>query len=469
MRKKVIENVKSAIIVVLFLVTILLLYLVLGGAPALKLSDIIHIGAKPSVAPEASAVLLPRYAAYSAGDGAFSLAFGDSGGNLASKTKLAKEAVERFKALSEQSSVLVSEISEEQYINALTGYESVSFAYSYSLSFPDFCAVFGIKTAGSMSNIDRLTAFAFSGAAPDSVLIVDGVNNKFYRLLSDGVATGEVKLSETIPGAGLSFPDEKYYFAKDVLGAGGRKLIPIGEAEALMPAGWETEFEKSSSESRLDIAEKVFGDTFDFVRRIEDGFGNCTYMYGYGAKTLTLRADGGLEYRAESGSERSGGWSSDLQTALGYISEIGGWETKGDDYFELTGSDQLSEGGKQKRNFYFSQFADGAELCREDGRKAISVSVENGKVVYYSRNALSVKLGNGAKGSAMDAVNTIAANSSTRERFDYIAENFESIRRSYLFKDGELTPSWKLSLADGSEFYYDLASGRELKQENGLE
>ncbi len=468
MRKNVIEKIKSAFIVVLFSATILLLYLVLGGAPALKLSDIIHIGAKPSVAPAASDVVQPRYVAYGSGDGAFSLAFGSGGsggsGVLTSKTSLANEGVKRFKTLSEQSSVLVSEISEEQYISALTGYESCVFAYSYSLPFSEFCGVFGIKISGTMGNVDRITAFAFSGAAQDSVLLVDSVSNKFYRLLSDGTALGEIELFKTLPGSAASFSDEKYYFAKDVLGAGGRKLIPIGEALPLLPIKGEPEFGKNSSQSRLDVAEKVFGDTFDFVRRIEDGFGNITYMYGYGAKTLTLRADGGLEYRAESGSGRSGGWFADLQTALEYISEIGGWESKGDASFELVGADQTNEDGKQKRTFYFSQFADGAELCREEGQKAISVSVEKGKVVYYSRNAVNVRLGSGTwSSSVIDAVNTIAANSSTPESFNFIAENFESIRKCYFYNDGKFTPSWKLTLADGSEYYYDLGSGKELK------
>ena len=52
-----------------------------------------------------------------------------------------------------------------------------------------------------------------------------------------------------------------------------------------------------SKEVGTDAARAVFGDTFSFVRRITDSFGNVTYMYGYGEKNLYLYAEGAIEYR----------------------------------------------------------------------------------------------------------------------------------------------------------------------------
>ena len=81
------------------------------------------------------------------------------------------------------------------------------------------------------------------------------------------------------------------YPASEILGF-GRAYVAVSVESSLSEGSFISEAAERGRDLRTSMAEAVMGENFDFVRRISDGFGNTTYMYGYGQKTFTARADG---------------------------------------------------------------------------------------------------------------------------------------------------------------------------------
>ena len=98
--------------------------------------------------------IVPEYAAYGSGDGSFRLAE-DPKQALAGAAALCA----RFNALS---SPMLSEISEEQYRTAMTGYESVQIFFRYGMPAAEFLEQFGAGKVSGADGIGDFTCFAFS-------------------------------------------------------------------------------------------------------------------------------------------------------------------------------------------------------------------------------------------------------------------------------------------------------------------
>lgn len=450
MSKKTIENIKMIIIVVLFLATILLLYLIWGGSENVKVSDLIPGFSKQSAEIELGGTVEPEKTYYSLGDGSYR--------NVTDSYYSYCELMSNFRQLSDNSTVMPTEITEEQYEEAIKNHPSIISRFNYELPFAELCKNLGISGSSAYESIGNITDICLSSIVTDSILVANRFTNKYYRLVSD-------KVSLEFKEPANYKPDYLCYEVSRVLGAGENGLFPLLTTTMMSPGTYKEE-SLIDSEQISEIAKTVFGDSFDFVRRISDGFGNYTFMYGYGQKTLTLGQNGSVEYKTEVNSGSSKGFFEDLKTAKSFYSELLSYISINDTDATLKLKDvKVSGSGKNAIYTYcFNMHFPPYDIC-EENTYALEVKVEKGQVSWLRCKIVPAdfEYDPSLPHNVMDAANVIAANSVSSDTFTRIAENYKSMEESYFMKEGNLIPAWRLILQDGSTIFYDIYTGEVLK------
>ena len=335
MTKKTIERIKSVILVVLVLITILLLYFFWRGISIEEFS-IRGLGVMEETerrdALEAQDVIWPSRIAVCLDLGTTTVI---TEGRIAywnAEKDEQKDAMDGIlqcmRRFSEGENLFVEEITQETY-QALMEEHSFSAVFDYYIPFGDFCDEFGIKKAPGYDGIDAMTALGYSEKSPESEMIYDGNGNRYYRLTATAPEAGFSAILADMMGRDY----ETYVLLSTVVGEGmgGKAQIPLELRADLSEFNWEQEFRagEESEEAVADMAKLFFGDRFDFVRRIEEGAGAVTYMYGYGERILTAAADGTFEYKEEESSSGQVGYFEALDKALQFTATHGDFVTLG--------------------------------------------------------------------------------------------------------------------------------------------
>jgi|GEM_PF-1070012 len=474
------ENIKNLLLVVLFSTTILLLYLLWShdASSSFSLLRILSGGAEEADIPGIEEVAVPRYVAVSSGNGVFRFAEGDTSEVSAQASACISEACA-------QGQISVSEISSLQYSTVMSRYDSVQIALSCDVPFSDFNNYHGIRAGTPADSIQNVSVVAFSEASGESIFIYDGPQNRFFRLRTSEEHDYCSRLS-----AMCSLAPESFYNASEILGY-GNAYIPVGVESSLSDSVYVSDAATGGRDLRTSMAEAVMGENFDFVRRISDGFGNITYMYGYGQKTFTAGADGSFEYRSEVSTGSAGDFYADLRTAIAFTARCGGWPLSADGSSELIldRADSFSEGRSSGHSYYFVQLCGSVPVRGEDGY-AVEISVTNGQVSYFRRYTISASAPS-ASGRSMTAepVNVIANNcnhiynvmhnntlvAAVDEAFSNVSEALTGIHQGYFISPGRntLVPCWIVRTNDGSEFFFDLYDAAPLgfsrQEQYGLE
>ena len=461
MRSALIEKIKVVIIVVLFITTILLLYLLWSpGGRGIGFSGFGGRNAS-SDAPTGAGLLRAEYALRSSGSGSTELSY-DADGVFAA----AKEELAGFLA---QSYAESSVISEEQYELAMRDWPSVSVGFGCGLPLNGVLSLIAPESQLLRTADVIVDSIAFSDAAPDSVFARDSGSGSHYRFIF-----GEPR--ESVDKLSSAFGDNTYpaYTARDLLGVGS-VFLPLGSFSELseMPFGAAD----GSKEVGTDAARAVFGDTFSFVRRITDSFGNVTYMYGYGEKNLYLYAEGAIEYRTTVSGTESGDFARDLDAALSFAAGCGG--LKGDEWKALRLCGYSESGTRVRtRNFSFAQSVLGVPVYGQSG-PALTVTVSGGAVTGLRREGIDPGTYTpGENRAAASPANVIANNSNhiynilkgsvlapaSDEAFDFAAKAVRSLAPGYYADPSRklLVPAWVLKASGGEMFYFDLYEGTPL-------
>lgn len=462
--RRKLENFKTAVIVVLFLTTILLLFLVwrTGGTPDSFKLPLLGQKSKASWIPAAEEFIEPDAVIYGYGDGTYTK-------NTEMTDYLFREAVSAMAEASGRCTIAVSEITEDQYRELLRSYETVRIEFPFPIPFGEFCDRSGIKRQSGFDAAESMEEIFVCSAVDESFFICSG--GKYYRFMCDSeLYLGKRWVTQKQP------EDEILYSAEDLLGVNNTTPVPLAVQSnmAYLQCSPETD---NKEDLRVSIAEAVFGEKFEFVRRITDNFGTVTYMYGYGQKTLTSYEDGTFEYRTEQQTGQDAGFYKSLETAIAFVADAGGWGNKEDGLnFLLTGF--TAEGGARNKvyNFEFSQLIGGnIRLYSEEG-PAIKVQVSAGSVCYFSRDVVKAELKTADLRPAADAVNVIAGNcnlmykvlsssilsETSDEAFTYTCESLRTIDRGRIRNGDEIIPGWIISLKDGSRFFFNLYDGSPL-------
>ena len=460
-RSKRLEKLKNAVIVVLFVTTILLLNLLWRGPAenSFRISSVLEFISADVWVPEPEEFLQPDHAVYGFGDGTFSLDREEAGALYGSLLDILRRQ-------SGASSFLVSEVTPQQYREMMTAYRSIRILLPCAVPFGEFCDKNNINHPSSMDQIQTVESFILTAAAPESFFVEGG--GQCWRLLSDS--------EEDVASVLLSVPEKTepvYYTAGSMLGNENMALLPLAATDSLAAVSRRTESAEEIERAGRDMAEAIFGENFDFVRRITDSFGNVTYMYGYGEKTLTCLAEGSFEYKTDAAEGPDPGFYNSLQTAIAYIATHGGWGSDRRNLtFCLSGASSEGSGRSKLYTFEFAQVKGGAKLFSEDG-PALTVKLSGGEVCYYRRAVVQADAAFGETLPAADAANVLAGNChlirsvldahlltvSSDEEFSFVAQKFRSAYSAYAVEDDVLEPAWVIEMEGGAKFFFGLYDG----------
>lgn len=463
---KHIERAKTILLVVLFFMTILLLYLLWSPEyqSRFNLPGILSQREKAET-PEAESMLLPDKVAYSYGDGSFVL--------LEKNPQAAFTfAIAQLKKLNESNSKPVSEITAEQFKEGIDQYKSAFLAFDYGIPFSELCQRYDILSTAEFDNIGDVYLIAFSEADKKSIFTYDESMQKYFRIVLDSESSAVEDLFTII----TQEKSTAYYRSGTIFGGENDTLIPLVFSSRLSEIYYKEESEEASESVKKALAESLFGENFDFVRRITDNFGNITYMYGYGQKTFTSYVDGIWEYKNEVLPGTSNGFFGDLETSLSFVATHGTWDSLDGQKLEfyLADARKITDEKKTGYQFSFDAFIMGEKVFYEDGFP-IDIRILDGQVAYYKRNVISVYPSqdfNENPVTAQDPANVVAQNYnyiynvmtdntlsvSEEEMFEYVAGSIASVKTGLarIKNDNVLQPAWIIHMNNGSSFYFSL-------------
>ena len=456
-RARKLEKLKNAVIVVLFLTTILLLNLTWEneGSGGFRLSSVLDLISPDVWVPDASEFIAADRTVCGFGDATFSV---DTGRAADDMNVLLQTFRDKSTAAFE-----IDEVTDQQYREMMTGFRSLKVVLSCPVPFGEFCDHNGIARSALFDQVGTVEALFVSDAAPESLFVEGG--GQCRRFIADSENDLATPLLDTIARG-----EPIFYMAGSMLGNDNMALLPLAGSADLARTAWESEAAGDTEKAGRTMAESIFGENFDFVRRITDSFGNVTYMYGYGEKTLTCLTEGTFEYKTGAAEGPDPGFYSSLQTAVNFVAARGGW---GPDRhalaFRLCGAKEEGSGRNKQYTFEFAQLLDGVPLLSEDG-PAIVVKVAGGEVNTYRRAVASAEAQRDDAQPAADAANVIAGNchlihsvlagnvlaASSDEEFSYVAERFRQASAAYIVREDELTPAWVITMEGGTKFFFGL-------------
>jgi hypothetical protein len=426
------------------------------GRGSFRLQNVLDLISPDVWVPEAEEFMVPERSVYGFGDATFSVSSWNAPDDLAAIVSLIREE-------SASASFLINEVTPEQYREMFTGYRVLKVSFPYLIPFGEFCDRCGIDRSSSFEQVGSFDSFLISEAAPESFFVEGG--GKCWRFISD---SGKDVASPIL--SSMTRIDPVCYTAGSMFGNENLSLLPLTDSNVLADSAWRSEAASDVEKAGREMAESVFGENFDFVRRITDSFGNVTYMYGYGEKTLTCLKEGVFEYKTEAAEGPDPGFYASLQTAIAFTATHGGWGSDRRDLaYVLQGTKEEGSGRNKSYTFEFAQVVDGIKLLAEDG-PAITVKVSGGEVDYYRRAVVEAFVQTGELHQVADAANVIAGNShlihsvmggnllaaSSDLEFSFVAQKFREASAAYAVCEDGLKPAWVITMEGGTKFFFGL-------------
>lgn len=137
------------------------------------------------------------------------------------------------------------------------------------------------------------------------------------------------------------------------------------------------------------IAKKVFGRSFDFIKKIQDMDHSVIYMYGYNERALKLGYDGSVEYQEKFDPtiyDDEKGFDDGLQQSIDFMKQLG----KEPSTLRLINYYEEKEDKYVERHYYFNYCFDeyGLDVITTGTTYGESVHVEivGGQLTYFKKN-----------------------------------------------------------------------------------
>jgi hypothetical protein len=459
--KNIIENIKSSIIVVLMISTILLLYFFWGK---LSLEDIkLPTSQNNYEIMDVKDLLVPSQIIISLGEDSYKLA-------EISKWDEMAQALDEFM---QSDPLLVEEITKEQY-NKVMNDSSIRAKFDYQMSLNEFCAASEIKTSPSYDGIETMSEIGYGRISEESLLIYDSKKTKYFRIIFSNSAN----LLGSLLDSQLEEDSPVYFTLGKYLGGNvsNETIIPITFQTNLNKFDYNREIYSKKNDDVSTLAQSYFGKNFDFIRKIEEGNGTVIYMYGYGQKVLIVNTNGIVEYKEESiGINNEVGYLDSLKTALNFILTHGGFEgSTGSKYKPFLKNVEISMDGNGKYTFTFGLEVNGNRVYYQD-MDPIKIEITKNQVTYFKRdlseyNVEQVETNIDQYKEAYSAINMLAENykyfvneMGMIGTFEEIANRIISLKYGYAVVrkndqiQGTARPAWIVGF-DGMEAYFDLYS-----------
>lgn len=468
---RVIEKIKDVILVVLLFSAVLLLYFLWYGK--LDPNFIFNEQKEQDVAISLNSVIIPREILISKGGKDFTI-------NVEDRRRLWNDymlpEVEKFCAAS---TVVVEEISKEQYYK-VAEYNAAQAVFSYSMPFLDFCRGFKIKEWQGFDKIEGFDEIGFSEGSTESIFLSDSQKGKYYRL----VGNYKTALPQTIKDLAKEENLPTYYQINTLLGSsnGSKVFLPIEPPKLLHTMVATRDLERASEKKQDEIAERYFGNSFDFVRKVRENDGTVVYMYGYGKIRLTLDASKHyLEYKKEPELNTSATLIESLSAALKFIGQKHCFESiDGEvlklrlyDIYQISG-EQTQDSKKSGYRFEFASMQEGYDIFYKT-KPSFAIEVINGQVTYVYRNLIgSATQVNAKERQGTPPIEVIVENhellaqklaqkgKEQKLNFEDITDEIREIQYGYLKTGDQLVPAWRVKLSANLTVYFDAQTGKEI-------
>ncbi len=432
----IIEKLKTILIVVLTLSTILLLYFFWSDVSLKDLSiDDFNLNfgeeseAERLTFPED--VVLPLYMEIINSEGESQIAHCPA--EIYGKSTQEGSFAGTLAGLFVDGEAVVEEFPMELY-DEVYQYSAVKCYFGYNIPAREYVERLGADKLTGIENLSSVTEVGFTNSVPDSLLVFDGSQNKTYRIIFEK----KINYVDSILAGGLGAEYPICYHMTDYMGAQVKNqlLIPLYLNSNLESVDIKHLLGHHNENRINEEAKSFFGNTFDFVRKIEDANGKVTYMYGYAEMVLILDVDGSVEYKSASEGKATLGFYDSLDLALAFVDRhtiVPISAVQGSRYV-LAKASRSTEGEKTYR-FEFQQEVGNTDIFSQS--PPLVVEITGGVVTYYYINQLSIDSSESANQSkeAFSAINTIATN------YKYIADKLtlENQPKSEDFKSVKLT------------------------------
>ncbi len=478
--KQYIESLKNIMLVVLFITTMLLLYFFWGNpiSNSFRITDI--IGEEPSEIPSIEAVTRPDNIVVHVGGGSYTV-LDETEFNAWDR------CLQLLRGLKRENVVTFEEITGEQY-KRIMEFRSIVYHFNYPMPMEAFLKKYKVQDLPGDDQIGEFSLVGYSSGSPESLFLWSHSKNKYYRMVYREPHTMMEELLSSVE----KVAEANYYSIGDLVGTDNSTVVPLTLTAHLDEVPYSPEFMDLNTEEVKEFAQTFFGESFDFVRKIEESKGSHIYMYGYGEKVLTIDADGRVEYKNKEtpqGNQQS--YFEALDSAMQFVAAHGGWQTKeGTLLSPYVLFAQTIESNKQKgyRFVFGMKLSEGA--LYSEGSQTIMVEVIHGKVTQYLRDMIWIAEENSPdqweepEREAFTVINVVAQNYAyiasilaeegqafgdlTGEAlFDQVSQLIQSVKTGYVKpknpeqEENLLIPAWVIQVED-LLIYFGLYDARPL-------
>jgi regulatory protein YycH of two-component signal transduction system YycFG len=321
-------------------------------------------------------ILSPQSYVYNFGGGYHTILFADPNDTWSEVVRMIGDFTEK--------GFTYETLSMEQWQDA-NEYKSVKMSFAFPVPLEIFYSNFGAWDIGEkLSHIDNLIMPATDGRA---IYIADKSKGLYLKLKGEptvGVIASKIDEVEALPHT-------DYFRTEDIIGIETDILLPINFEEGVPTAEVATEMDVSDKAQITAMAGRIFGETFDFVKKIEETDGSVFYISSYGEKVLKIQSDGLLEYTEKlekQGQPLTVTLTESLSRSVAFVKNHGGWPAGA----YLAGSEEIEKSGVKGYRFYFGYKINGYQVLTGEETRAISVDVYGKNVGYYKRHVFREKM-----------------------------------------------------------------------------
>ncbi len=292
---------------------------------------------------------------------------------------------------SSQHEVYIEEILPSQW-NEVLNYKSIKFDFGANIPFNAITDIMNANRTQANEAIEIFSSAAYSSVSPGSFFIYDDKNNKYYQI----VCEKEYKdIFESISEIENRNVYDIYYPINTFFGVGNNNLMPHSLKNSIQEISGEQEIHYYETDKINAIAETFFGESFDFVRKIVETNGTVIYMYGYGQKMLIVDRKGFFEYKEEvtNMNNSSDSYLKSLSRAIDFVKDHGNWKTLNGTniYPYLKNSIAVEKNNRTGYRFIFQYRINGYPVSYQGNNCALEVEVIGNRITYYKRYLLNQK------------------------------------------------------------------------------
>lgn len=483
-----IERLKTIIIVVLFLSTVLLSYFYWNTPSFSGIKQSVNEHFSSSVftdgeVPDLSTFVSPKEFQINFGNGIYTVYQDDS-------AHLWEDFLDAYIDFTNMQNLMIEEITEAQWRETMD-MKSIQYVFDYDLPVSFFESL-GAANFGQSEYFDSISAAAVSEASLTSLFIRDDTRDKYFRIISD---SDFYPLDEKISEISSSSANQ-YYPIYMFLGTENYAMAPYITEISLPVLSYTKKTAENPENYEKDLAKTFFGDSLDFVRKLTDDSGTIIYLYGYGQKMLTIYKNGVFEYQENPPSDDIQlDFGSALSTAVSFIANHGSWTSYDGDELDAQ-LKSVSCSSSAKMSVYRFQFMTNYNNYTIYGNQSskIVIEVTGNQITYYSRDVsmlspdtLSEQYPEDRKNSLITDIlsnnyqrlaqlliekNIITPGDGNLDLFDIIVKNISSIEAGYFSRTtdegSEYIPSWIIEFS-GFNVFFNLYTGEYLGYFNETE